>query len=56
MRRKTLLNGLAAGFPQLAKVRLTELLAEAGLAPNVRGETLDIPAFAALSNRIGAAL
>ena len=56
MRRKTLLNGLAAGFPQLSKVRLTELLAEAGLAPNVRGETLDIPAFAALSNRIGAAL
>ena len=56
MRRKTLLNGLAAGFPQLSKARLTELLAETGLAPNVRGETLDIPAFAALSNRIGAAL
>ena len=56
MRRKTLLNGLAAGFPQLSKARLTELLAEARLAPNVRGETLDIPAFAALSNRIGAAL
>ncbi len=56
MRRKTLLNGLAAGFPQLPKARLTGLLAEAGLAPNVRGETLDIPAFAALSNRIGAAL
>ena len=56
MRRKTLLNGLAAGFPRLPKARLTELLAEAGLAPNVRGETLDIPAFAALSNRIGAAL
>ena len=36
--------------------RMAELLAEAGLAPNVRGETLDIPAFAALSNRIGAAL
>ena len=56
MRRKTLLNGLAAGFPQLPKARLAELLAEAGFAPNVRGETLDIPAFAALSNRIGAAL
>lgn len=56
MRRKTLLNGLAAGFPQLPKARLAELLTEAGLAPNVRGETLDIPAFAALSNRIGAAL
>ncbi len=56
MRRKTLLNGLAAGFPQLPKARLAELLAEAGLAPNVRGETLDIRAFAALSNRIGAAL
>ena len=56
MRRKTLLNGLAAGFPQLPKARLAELLADAGLAPNVRGETLDIPAFAALSNRIGAAL
>ena len=56
MRRKTLLNGLAAGFPQLPKARLAERLAEAGLAPNVRGETLDIPAFAALSNRIGAVL
>ncbi len=56
MRRKTLLNALAAGFPQLPKARLAELLAEGGLAPNVRGEALSLSEFAALSNRIGGAL
>lgn len=52
MRRKTLVNGLTAGFPQLGKAALTELLEGCGLAANVRGETLDIPGFAAISNEI----
>ena len=54
MRRKTLLNGLAAGFPQLGKARLAELIAAAGLPANVRGETLSIPQFAEIANRIAA--
>ena len=50
VRRKTLLNGLSMGFPQLSKAALSEVISEAGLPANVRGETLDIPAFANLSN------
>lgn len=53
MRRKTLLNCLSAGFGGFSKDELTAIMAECGLAPNVRGETLDIPAFAALSNALG---
>lgn len=53
VRRKTLLNGLSMGFPQLGKQVLSEILTECGMAQNVRGETLDIPGFAKLSNAIG---
>ncbi len=52
MRRKTLLNCLSAGFPQKSKAELTEILASVGIAPNTRGETLDIPQFAALANAL----
>ncbi len=52
MRRKKLCNGLAAGFPELGKQGAAEVIAACGLSENVRGETLDIPAFAALSNEI----
>ena len=52
MRRKTLQNGLAAGFSQRSKPEIAEILAACGLAPTVRGETLDIPAFAAIANEI----
>lgn len=52
MRRKTLVNGLAAGFPALGKARLTELLKSFGLPEAVRGETLDIPGFARIANEI----
>lgn len=52
MRRKTLQNGLAAGFPELGKAGAAEVIAACGLAPNVRGETLDIARFAAISNEI----
>ena len=52
MRRKTLQNGLAAGFPELGKAGAGEVLAACGLSPAVRGETLDIPAFAAIANEI----
>ena len=52
MRRKTLLNCLSAGFPQKSKAELTEIMQSVGIAPTARGETLDIPAFAALSNAL----
>ena len=52
MRRKTLLNGLTSGFPELGKDGISEIIAACGLSPTVRGETLDIPAFAAIANEI----
>ena len=52
MRRKKLSNGLASGFPQLGKTGAAEVIAACGFNENVRGETLGIPEFAALSNEI----
>ena len=52
MRRKKLSNGLASGFPELSKAGAAEVLAACGLDANVRGETLDIPTFAAIANEI----
>ena len=52
MRRKTLQNGLAAGFPELGKAGAAEVIAACGLPPTVRGETLDIGQFAAIANEI----
>ena len=51
-RRKTLLNALSSGFSELTKPELADALAACGIAPSVRGETLDIPACAALSNEL----
>ena len=51
-RRKTLLNCLSAGFGEFNKTELTEIMESCGLAPSVRGETLTIEQFAALSNAI----
>ena len=51
-RRKTLLNALSASFGNLGKSGLTEILEACGIAPSVRGETLDIAAFAAIANAI----
>ena len=52
MRRKKLSNGLASGFPELGKEGAAQVLEACGLDANVRGETLDIPAFAAIANEI----
>ena len=52
MRRKTLQNGLAAGFPELGKAGVGEVIAACGLPASVRGETLDIAQFAAIANEI----
>ena len=52
MRRKTLQNGLAAGFPELGKAGAKEVLHACGLPENVRGETLSIQHFGAIANEI----
>ena len=52
MRRKTLQNGLASGFPELGKTGAGEVLEACGFAPSVRGETLGIPEFAKIANEI----
>jgi len=52
MRRKTLQNGLAAGFPELGKAGAGEVLESCGFAPTVRGETLSIAQFAQIANEI----
>lgn len=56
MRRKTLLNALSAGFPELNKTALGQLLEQCGICPQTRGETLSIASFAGLSNAIAACL
>ena len=52
MRRKTLQNGLASGFPELGKAGAAQVLEACGLPASVRGETLDIGQFAAIANEI----
>ena len=51
-RRKTLVNGLSAGFGEFSKEQITKILTDCGLSPTVRGETLDIPGFASIANRM----
>ena len=52
-RRKTLLNALGAAFGgQVSKEELAGLLAGCGLPPDVRGERLGIPGFAALARAL----
>ena len=50
-RRKTLANCLS-GFMGLDKNRITEIIAEAGISPGARAETLTIEDFARLADKI----
>ena len=52
-RRKTLVNGLSSGFPQILKPELIRCVTDAGFPENLRGETLDIPGFARIAEEIG---
>ncbi len=54
-RRKTLVNALSAAYPEIPKDRLSSAVISAGLEPTVRGERLDIAAFARLADEILAA-
>ena len=51
-RRKTLVNTLDAGFPELSREEIQGLLASLGYAPDIRGERLDIAEFTRLSDAI----
>ena len=52
-RRKTLTNGLSSGFSELSKEEIITAIQAAGFSETVRGETLDIPAFAKIAEEIG---
>jgi 16S rRNA (adenine1518-N6/adenine1519-N6)-dimethyltransferase len=49
-RRKTLVNALGAGFPELSREQLTSAVTSCGHAADIRGEKLDIAQFTALSD------
>ena len=51
-RRKTLLNALSSGLSQFDKPALAAVIEDCSFAPTVRGETLDIPGFAAIANAL----
>ena len=51
-RRKKLSNGLRAAFPELGREGPAQVILEAGLEKNVRGETLGIPEFARIADAI----
>jgi len=55
-RRKTLVNGLSSGFSQIPKAELIQCVKKAGFPENIRGETLDIPGFAKVTEEIQRAL
>lgn len=54
-RRKTLPNSLSAGFGELSKEKLTEIIISCGHEPNIRGERLTVAEFCTLSDAIYAA-
>ena len=51
-RRKTLSNALRSGFSELDRADIASAMEAALLPPAVRGETLSIMQFAALSNAL----
>ena len=55
-RRKTLSNALSAGFSELTKEQINDIIASCGHEPTIRGERLDIAQFVELSDKIGEAL
>ncbi|MBQ1371551.1 MAG: ribosomal RNA small subunit methyltransferase A [Oscillospiraceae bacterium] len=55
-RRKTLANALGAGFRELDKPTVGEILESCALSPTVRGEALSLEQFAAVTDYIAARL
>ena len=54
-RRKTLANCLSSALPGASKEALSSILTHLGLDPRVRGEALDLAAFARLTDALLAA-
>lgn len=52
-RRKTLSNALSAGFSELTKEQINDIIASCGHDSTIRGERLDIAQFVELSDKIG---
>ena len=52
LRRKTLINSLAAALPELGRETLAQALDACGLAMNLRGEQVSLQEFAKLSNNL----
>ena len=55
-RRKTLANALSAGFGELTKERIMEIISDCGHPADIRGERLDVRQFVELSDAIGRAI
>ena len=55
-RRKTLANALSAGFGELSKEQIQEIIAQCGHPSDIRGERLSVSEFVALSDAIGRAI
>ena len=51
-RRKTLVNALSSGFGEFTKQQLSGAIEASGFSLTVRGETLDIPGFAAICQEL----
>ena len=54
LRRKTLVNSLAAALPELGKERIQSAMETCGLPPSVRGEKLSLEDFARLAAALSA--
>ena len=54
LRRKTLVNSLAAAFPQMEKERIRDAIVRCGLPETVRGEKLGLPELAELARYLQA--
>lgn len=52
MRRKTLVNALASGIPELGKDVSADILAALGFDTKIRGEVLSVGDFAIIANKI----
>lgn len=52
-RRKTLANALSAGFGELTKEQIQEIIARCGHPADIRGERLSVSDFVTLSDMIG---
>ena len=55
-RRKTLANALSAGFGELTKEQIQQIIAQCGHSADIRGERLSVSEFVVLSNAIGQAI